>query len=108
MNGNRSDHQAYLDLKRQYKSLLNVYYIKSYPEVHAKAYAWLGDNPKGFSGSANYSQQAFIGSQVNQLGNTDPNTIKNFYDSLMPRTESITTLQTNTQKIVPINSATKR
>ena len=45
MSGNRSDHQAYLDLKKQYKSLLNVYYIKSYPEVHAKAYAWLGENP---------------------------------------------------------------
>tara|TARA_R110000764_G_scaffold151438_1_gene238893 strand:+ start:1167 stop:2135 length:969 start_codon:yes stop_codon:yes gene_type:complete len=102
MNGNRSDHQAYLDLKRHYKSLLNVYYIKSYPEVHAKAYAWLGENPQGFSGSANYSQQAFIGSQVNQLGDTDPYTIKNFYDSLMPRTESITTYKPIPQKIVPI------
>jgi len=104
MTGNRNDHQAYLDLKKYYKDLLNVYYINSYPEVHAKAYAWLGHDTLGFSGSANYSQQAFIGSQVNQLEHTDPNTVKIFYDALLPRTVPITAytpFQPTTIPIIP-------
>ena len=102
MTGNRNDHQAYLDLKKHYKNLLHVYYIKSYPEVHAKAYAWLGSSPQGFSGSANYSQQAFIGSQVNQLEYTDPNTVKSFYDTLLPKTVPITAYKPTQQTVIPI------
>ena len=107
MTGNRNDHQAYLDLKKYYKDLLNVYYIKSYPEVHAKAYAWLGHDTLGFSGSANYSQQAFIGSQVNQLEHTDPNTVKSFYDSLLSRTVPIIAYMPTQKTVIPIISQPK-
>jgi len=89
MNRKRNDHQAYLNLKQQYKNLLNVYYIQTSSDVHTKIYSWLGDNPKGFSGSANYSQEAFLGHQENQIEFTDPIIIKNFYDRLLPRAVSI-------------------
>jgi hypothetical protein len=100
----RHDHQAFLNLKRQYKNLLNVYYIEDAPEVHAKAYSWLGSDPIGFSGSANYSQYAFIGSQVNQLQYTDPNTVKTFYDALLPRAIPITSYKPTTKTVAPIIS----
>lgn len=87
MPSKRSDHQGYLALKQQYKNLLNVSYVNSSPPVHVKAYAWLGSNPEGFSGSANYSQPGFFKkTQVNQLLQTDPIAIKSFYDSLLART----------------------
>jgi len=89
MKRKRNDHQAYLNLKQQYKNLLNVHYIQTSSDVHNKAYAWMGGNPKGFSGSANYSQEAFHKSQINQLEITDPKIIKKFYDSLLPRAVSI-------------------
>ena len=49
MLSKRSDHQAYLELKHQYKNLLNIFYVNSSPPVHVKAYAWLGEqgNSKG-------------------------------------------------------------
>ncbi len=89
MPSKRSDHQAYLALKHQYQNFLNVSYVISLPPVHVKAYAWLGNqgNSEGFSGSANYSQPGFFkAKQVNQLLSTNPDHIKRFYDSLLPRT----------------------
>lgn len=90
MPSKKSDHQAYLALEQQYNKLLKVHYVNTSPPVHVKAYAWLGKNPEGFSGSANYSQPGFFKkTQVNQLLQTDPSVIKSFYDSLLPRTVSI-------------------
>ena len=99
MQMKRNDHQAYLNLKQKYKKLLNIYYIENTPDVHVKAYAWLGDYPIGFSGSANYSVQAFLGSQINQLKQTDPNMIKNLFDTLLPRTTPIQAYKTTHQTV---------
>jgi len=88
MPGRRSDHLGYLNLYNRYDGRFNGYYLKGSPPVHCKLYSWYQENNNlsGFSGSANYSQYGFFSSnQLNQLINTDPVLIKDFYDELLTR-----------------------
>ncbi len=61
------------------------YLIKSLP-VHSKVYSWLSNNKpmKGFTGSVNYSQQAFIGKHQGEVA-TECNPLQayNYYQSLV-------------------------
>lgn len=88
MPGNRSDHLGFLSLYKRYKGRFKGFYITNSPQVHSKVYAWHknGVPEMGFSGSANYTQPGFTGSQqVNQLVADDPNVITNFFEDLVPR-----------------------
>ena len=60
-------------------------YLIERPAVHSKVYAW-ADNLKpvaGFTGSANYSQQAFIGNRQREIiTSCNPNDAFDYYKSL--------------------------
>lgn len=88
MPGNRSDHLGFLSLYKKFKGRFRGFYITNSPQVHSKVYAWHKDGFPviGFSGSANYTQPGFTGSQqVNQIVLDDPLAITNFYDELLLR-----------------------
>jgi hypothetical protein len=88
MPSNRSDHAAFISLHKEYTGIFNGYYLNAPPPVHSKVYAWYSSNQPliGYSGSGNYSQYGFIGSQqVNQFVADSPVDIKNFFDSLISR-----------------------
>lgn len=87
MKQNRSDHPAYLRLASAFPNSFFGYYYDQRPEVHAKTYCWYGNGApvSGFTGSANYSQQAFFADkQRNQMTEDDPSKIKDFFDLLLP------------------------
>ena len=88
MPGNRADHNGWLGLAQRYGQRLTVHYLESSPYVHCKAYGWFqnGRSHSGFSGSANYTQPGFLsGGQMNQMVSDNPDSIKDLYDSLVPR-----------------------
>ena len=89
MPGKRSDHAAFLSLHLEFPHNFKGYYLTNQPPVHSKVYAWYNATTPiiGFAGSANYSQYGFFETlQVNQISSEDPSSIKEFYDSLIPRT----------------------
>lgn len=61
-------------------------YLINHHPVHSKVYSWLNNNSpvKGFTGSINYSQQAFIGKYQGEVA-TECNPIQayNYYQSLV-------------------------
>lgn len=61
-------------------------YLTTLPPVHSKSYVWLKDNqPKyAFTGSGNYSQNAFFGGSIESFANDNPIECNNFFDSLLP------------------------
>ena len=63
-------------------------YIDKRPPVHSKVYVWLeGDKPKkAFTGSANYSQNAFLRGQREVLIECDPVESYEYYQSLIDET----------------------
>ena len=60
-------------------------YFTQQPPVHTKAYAWFFNNSgfKGFTGSANYSQSAFL-NQGEALACDDPEEIRDYFNTLVP------------------------
>lgn len=92
MPGRRSDHLGFLRLYSDYINRFKGYYLLGNPPVHSKTYGWFKkENPiMGFSGSANYSQPGFFeNSQINQVTSENPIEIKEFYESLLPRSVEI-------------------
>lgn len=64
-------------------------YLINHPPVHSKVYSWLcGEiHIKGFSGSANYSQQAFVGNSQREIATEcDPLQAYKYYQSLIDDT----------------------
>ncbi|MEY3787977.1 MAG: hypothetical protein RLZ75_2184 [Pseudomonadota bacterium] len=64
-------------------------YLTGSPAVHSKTYAWTKDvNPiAGFIGSANYSQQAFVGNKQREIITTcNSNDAYEYYNSLISDT----------------------
>jgi hypothetical protein len=88
MPSKKSDHLGYLSLYKKFSNRFNGYYLHGSPPVHCKLYAWYQNENAivGYSGSANYSQYGFFESnQVNNLIDTDPKSIKCFYNKLLDR-----------------------
>ena len=81
MKRQKVDHKSFVDLITGNPGLINGYYHHGTGEVHSKVYSWTKNNlPKiGFSGSANYSREAFLGSQGNQMMGDDPFQIKDYF-----------------------------
>lgn len=68
-------------------------YLIERPAVHSKVYAWTNNlkSVMGFTGSANYSQQAFIGNRQREIiTNCNPNGAFDYYKSLINHTISCT------------------
>ena len=92
MNSKKADHLAYLDLIKKYPGQFNGYYLdtKNHHQVHSKVYAWSnGRNDFSFSGSANYSESAFMKTQINQMSLDKYTDIVDFYESLLDKSIKI-------------------
>ena len=86
MPSRKVDHNAYLQLHKEFGDKFRGYYLDSAPPVHSKVFSWYsGDKPKeGYSGSANYSQYGFFrDKQINQMVQDDPAEIREFYEQLI-------------------------
>lgn len=72
--------------KKTNQDFFNCSYLVNCSPVHSKVYTWIKDNKPilAFAGSANYSQQAFIGkSQQEVATECDPITAYEYYNSLI-------------------------
>ena len=80
-------------------------YLINRPAVHSKVYAWTnGFNPvTGFTGSANYSQQAFIGNRQREIiTNCNSNDAYDYYHALIK--DSICCTHSDAEKIIQCKS----
>lgn len=76
-------HQGFQALNSELKTF-NCNYVISTPAVHIKSYIWLRDGvPKiAFTGSGNYSQNAFFGGTVESFAEDDPSDCDNLFNSI--------------------------
>tara|TARA_B110000003_G_scaffold276064_1_gene320712 strand:+ start:2965 stop:3906 length:942 start_codon:yes stop_codon:yes gene_type:complete len=87
-----ADHSGYLSVVNEFADSFNGYYYKGRPEVHSKTYSWIKDGVPfiGLSGSANYSQNAFLANlQQNQMGIDDPTEIRDYFFRLRSDSQKI-------------------
>ncbi len=81
-----TSHSIFLSLLKSYPKNFFGYYIKkSSVAVHSKVYAWFNDKIPvcGFSGSSNYSEEAFNQKkQINQMQIDDAMEVKRYFDLL--------------------------
>lgn len=83
----KANHRGFQSLVEN--DLLNTFscsYLINRPPVHSKVYTWVNNKTpiKAFTGSANYSQQAFIGKSQREVATEcDPITAYNYYKSLI-------------------------
>ena len=87
-----SDHSAYLTVFNEFADSFNGYYYRGRPEVHSKTYSWIRDGVPfiGLSGSANYSQNAFLANlQQNQMGIDDATEMRDYFFRLRSDSKKI-------------------
>jgi len=84
------NHLAFKQLVRE--DWLECNYVRHLPQVHTKSYVWLknGMPLSAFLGSANYTQQAFLGGQREALAGFDPDRGFAYFRSLLDETVSCT------------------
>ena len=87
----KSAHLEFINVENDFPGQFSGFYLDSPPPIHSKVYLWKSkDGYLGFSGSANYSDQAFDPlRQINQMVRDEPKDIKKFYDGLKDRLISI-------------------
>jgi len=76
-------HKNFKKLMEERKGRFECSYIMiSYAPCHAKAYIWLknGVPVKAFTGSANFTQNAFYGRQHELMGECDPQSALSYFD----------------------------
>ena len=84
-----SHHSIFKTLTDDVNIPFNCSYVEMrYPPVHSKIYIWLRNNePKlSFSGSANYTQNAFFAAQKEALSQCEPKSAYDYFEKLMPCT----------------------
>ncbi len=85
-----TNHRGFLELvETSLSDRFECRYLINNPPVHSKIYSWVrGEEPvKAFMGSANYSQQAFIGnSQREVTTECNPSSAYDYYQSLLGET----------------------
>lgn len=95
------NHKDFLQLQEE-KSF-SCRYVNSHPLVHAKLYIWLDEDDNilfAFGGSANFSIQGLIGSQVEILSKIDPALALNFFENIKQRSDAVDTVDlTNFSKV---------
>jgi HKD family nuclease len=85
----KTNHRGFQDLAKNLSNHFECSYLVSNPPVHSKVYSWVYDETpiNAFIGSANYSQQAFIGrSQREIMTNCSPLQAYDYYQSLVDDT----------------------
>lgn len=90
MGMQKTHHYEMQKLAREnaYRVDFSCRYIAQGRSVHAKTYCWLADDtPKlAFTGSANYTQNAFSTAQIEAMVADNPEQVTDFYQSMMPNT----------------------
>ncbi len=83
----KTNHRGFQSLvKNDLSGIFNCSYLISRPPVHSKVYTWVkGGVPiTAFAGSANYSQQAFIGNSQREVATKcDPTAAYDYYKSFI-------------------------
>ncbi len=83
----QANHRGFQSLvKSDLSNTFRCSYLINPPPVHSKVYTWVNNKKpvQAFSGSANYSQQAFIRkSQREVVSECDPSTAYDYYQSLI-------------------------
>ena len=82
-----TNHQTFKKLmESEYPDNFTCSYLAEYPPVHSKVYSWLSNNNPidAYTGSANYSQQAFVLKSQREVANKcDPHSAYEYYKSLI-------------------------
>jgi len=83
----KTNHRGFQSLvENDLSGVFNCSYLINRPPVHSKVYTWVKDEKPimAFAGSANYSQQAFIGNSQKEVATKcDPLTAYEYYKSLI-------------------------
>ncbi len=83
----KTNHRGFQSLvENDLSGIFNCSYLINRPPVHSKVYTWVKDEKPimAFAGSANYSQQAFIGNSQREVATKcDPTTAYDYYKSLI-------------------------
>ena len=83
----KTNHRGFQSLvENDLSGNFNCSYLINRPPVHSKVYTWVKDDipVMAFAGSANYSQQAFIGNSQREVATKcDPATAYDYYNSLI-------------------------
>ncbi len=83
----KTNHRGFQSLvENDLSGNFNCSYLINHPPVHSKVYTWVKDGvpTTAFAGSANYSQQAFIGNSQKEVATKcDPISAYNYYKSLI-------------------------
>jgi hypothetical protein len=97
----RGGHNGFCALDRE-QARFKCNYIITLPAVHSKSYIWLrnGVPQLAFTGSGNYSQNAFFGGTRESFGIDDPVECNNFYESCLA--DSISCLQPNIEEKIKL------
>ncbi len=76
-------HTSFRNLAQEFPRFQCNYYVGT-PPIHTKAYAWFNSELPivGFNGSANYTQNAFLGGQGEAVAVDDPIEILEYYNLL--------------------------
>lgn len=97
-------HTGFINLANNFPGRFNCYYYTS-TGVHSKAYAWFNNcHPiSGFIGSANYSQNAFLGTQGECMTPSDATQIYSYFHSLLTNCTICTA--PNVESLIPITTS---
>lgn len=79
----RGGHIGFQDLDRS-SNTFECSYVVEKPAVHVKSYIWLRNNTPtiAFTGSGNYSQNAFFGRTIESFAQDDPVDCNQLFDSI--------------------------
>ena len=82
-----ANHKAFKQLmEHDLSNRFECSYLINHPPVHSKVYVWTKNSTaiSGFTGSVNYSQQAFIGKNQREVATTcNPDSAYSYYQSLI-------------------------
>lgn len=82
------EHTGFKNLVADYQNLKCSYMMIAHPPCHSKLYVWFKNEQPycAYVGSANYSQNAFFGSQIEIMNSCDPVSASSYFDSLVKDT----------------------
>lgn len=97
-------HNNFINLSNTFPGRFNCYYYTSSTGIHSKAYAWFNNSLPicGFIGSANYSQNAFLGSQGECMTTDNATQIYSYFHSLLEN--CIICTAPNVESLIPITT----
>ena len=104
----KTERDGFLRLAEENPNIDARYVVRNSP-VHSKMYAWYRDTSpiEGFSGSANYTQMAFLGNQREILSPISAENGKRYFDEILPDSVDIEDYRINDLLVLPQPPAEK-